>query len=255
MELYCRIEGSGFPVIILHGLLGSSDNWRAISTRLSPNYKIYTPDLRNHGRSPHGEIMTYPAMADDLRELMERENISECHVVGHSLGGKVAMQFATTHPDRMSKLVIVDITPKAYPPSQRSLLAALEQLELQGFQSFGEIDAALAPAIPQAPLRQFLMKNITRVPSGGFQWRIDLGSIAKNYDHLTKPIIAAACYDKPALFMRGERSEYIADTDLPSIEAIFTRAELVTIARAGHWLHAEATDEFLQILTDFLTKP
>jgi esterase len=255
MELYCRIEGSGFPVIILHGLLGSSDNWRAISTRLSPNYKIYTPDLRNHGRSPHGEIMTYPAMADDLRELMERENISECHAVGHSLGGKVAMQFATTHPDRMSKLVIVDITPKAYPPSQRPLLAALEQLELQGFQSFGEIDAALAPAIPQAPLRQFLMKNITRVPSGGFQWRIDLGSIAKNYDHLTKPIIAAACYDKPALFMRGERSEYIADTDLPSIEAIFTRAELVTIARAGHWLHAEATDEFLQILTDFLTKP
>jgi esterase len=255
MELYCRIEGSGFPVIILHGLLGSSDNWRAISTRLSPNYKIYTPDLRNHGRSPHGEIMTYPAMADDLRELMERENISECHVVGHSLGGKVAMQFATTHPDRMSKLVIVDITPKAYPPSQRPLLAALEQLELQGFQSFGEIDAALAPAIPQAPLRQILMKNITRVPSGGFQWRIDLGSIAKNYDHLTKPIIAAACYDKPALFMRGERSEYIADTDLPSIEAIFTRAELVTIARAGHWLHAEATDEFLQILTDFLTKP
>ena len=255
MKLYCRIEGSGFPVIILHGLLGSSDNWRAISTRLSPNYKIYTLDLRNHGRSPHSEIMTYPAMADDLRELMEREKISECHVVGHSLGGKVAMQFATSHPERMSKLVIVDIAPKAYPPSQRAILAALEQLELQSFQSFGEIDAALAPAISEVSLRQFLMKNITRVPSGGFQWRIDLGSIAKSYDHLTKPIIAAACYDKPALFMRGGRSEYIADTDLPSIKAIFTRAELVTIARAGHWLHAEATDEFLQILTGFLTKP
>ncbi|HKX49091.1 MAG TPA: hypothetical protein VJQ48_01580 [Candidatus Binatia bacterium] len=99
------------------------------------------------------------------------------------------------------------------------------------------------------------MKNITRVSSGGFQWRIDLGSIAKSYDHLTKPIIAAACYDKPALFMRGGRSEYIADTDLPSIKAIFTRAELVTIARAGHWLHADATDEFLEILTDFLIKP
>ena len=104
MKLHCRIEGSGFPVIILHGLLGSSDNWRAISTRLSPNYKIYTLDLRNHGRSPHSEIMTYPAMADDLRELMEREKISECHVVGHSLGGKVAMQFATSHPHRVSKL-------------------------------------------------------------------------------------------------------------------------------------------------------
>ncbi len=120
MKLYCRIEGSGFPVIILHGLLGSSDNWRAISTRLSPNYKIFTADLRNHGRSPHSEIMTYPAMADDLGELMERETISECHVVGHSMGGKVAMQFATSHPDRVSKLVIVDIAPKAYPPSQRA---------------------------------------------------------------------------------------------------------------------------------------
>ena len=194
-------------------------------------------------------------MADDLGELMERENILECHVVGHSMGGKVAMQFATSHPDRVSKLVIVDIAPKAYPPSHRAILAALEQLELQSFQSFGEIDAALAPAIPEASLRQFLMKNITRVPSGGFQWRIDLASIAKSYDQLTKPIIAAASYDRPALFMRGARSEYIADTDLPSIRAIFTRAELVTIARAGHWLHAEATDEFLQILTDFLTKP
>ena len=255
MKLYCRIEGSGFPVIILHGLLGSSDNWRAISTRLSPNHKIYSVDLRNHGRSPHSEIMTYPAMADDLRELLERENISECHLVGHSLGGKVAMQFATSHPDRMSKLIIVDIAPKAYPPSQRAILAALEQLELQSFQSFGAIEAALAPAIPEAPLRQFLIKNIVRMPPGGFQWRIDLASITKSYDQLTKPILATASYDKPALFVRGGRSDYVADTDLPSIRAIFTRAELVTIARAGHWLHAEATDEFIQILTDFLTIP
>jgi esterase len=255
MKLYCRIEGSGFPVIILHGLLGSSDNWRAISKRLSPSYKVYTVDLRNHGQSPHSEIMTYPVMADDLHELLESESLSECHVVGHSLGGKVAMQFATSHPDRVSKLVIVDIAPKAYPSSQRAILAALEQLELQSFQSFSEIDAALAPAIAELALRQFLMKNIARVPSGGFQWRIDLASIAKSYDKLTQPIIAAAAYDKPTLFMRGGRSDYIAETDLPSIRAIFTRAELVTIANAGHWLHAEAMDEFLGILIDFLNKP
>ncbi len=255
MKLYCRIEGSGFPVIILHGLLGSSDNWRAISKRLSPSYKIYTVDLRNHGQSPHSEIMTYPAMADDVRELLEHERLSDCHVVGHSLGGKVAMQFATSHPNLVSKLVIVDIAPKAYPPSQRAILAALQQLELQSFGSFGEIDAALAPAIPDLPMRQFLIKNIARLPSGGFQWRIDLASIARNYDQLTEPIIAAASYDKPALFMRGGRSDYITDTDLPSIRAILTRAELVTIATAGHWLHAEATDEFLRILTDFLKQP
>ena len=255
MRLYCRIEGSGFPVIILHGLLGSSDNWRAISKRLSPNYKVYTVDLRNHGQSPHSDIMTYPVMADDLHELLEGESLSECHVVGHSMGGKVAMQFATSHPDRVSKLVIVDIAPKSYPPSQRAILAALENLDPQTFATFGEIDAALAPAISEVALRQFLMKNIARAPSGGFQWRIDLASIAKSYDNLTQPIIAAAAYDKPALFMRGGRSDYIAETDLPSIRAIFTRAEFVTIANAGHWLHAEATDEFLQILTAFLSKP
>jgi esterase len=255
MKLYCRIEGSGFPFIILHGLLGSSDNWRAISKRLSRSYKIYTVDLPNHGQSPHSEIMTYPAMADDVRELLEIEKISECHLVGHSLGGKVAMQFATSHPDVVNKLVIVDIAPKAYPPSQRALLAALEELELQSFRSFGEIDAALASAIPEVPVRQFLMKNIARLPSGGFQWRIDLASIAKSYDQLTKPIIAAASYDKPALFMRGGRSDYIADTDLPSIRAIFMRAELVTIETAGHWVHAEATDEFVRILTEFLNQP
>jgi esterase len=255
MKLYSRIEGSGFPLIILHGLLGSSDNWRAISKRLSPSYKIYSVDLRNHGRSPHSEMMTYPAMADDLRELLELEKVSECHLVGHSLGGKVAMQFATSHPNRVSKLVIVDIAPKGYPPSQRPILAALEKLELKRFGTFGEIDAALAPAIPEISVRQFLMKNIARVPSGGFQWRIDLASIAKNYDQLIKPIIAAGSYDKPALFVRGGRSDYIAETDLPSIRATFTRAEFVTIATAGHWVHAEAPDEFLQNLTAFLNKP
>jgi len=255
MKLYYRIEGSAFPVIILHGLLGSSDNWRAISKRLSPNYQIYTVDLRNHGQSPHSEVMTYPAMADDLGELLERQKISECYVIGHSLGGKVAMQFATIHPERVRKLVIVDIAPKAYPPSQRATLAALEQLELKTFESFVEIDASLAPAIPEVAVRQFLMKNIARVPSGGFQWRIDLAAIAKSYDQLTKPIVPATSYDKPTLFMRGGRSDYIAETDLPLIRSTFPRAELVTIANAAHWLHAEAPDEFLEIVTDFLNQP
>jgi len=252
MELYSRIEGSGFPIIILHGLLGSSDNWRAITKRLNSSYKVFAVDLRNHGQSPHSEIMTYPAMADDVRELLEHERISGCHLVGHSLGGKVAMQFAVTHPDRVRKLVIVDIAPKAYPPSQRAILAALEQLQLQNFKAFGTIDAALAPAVPEIAIRQFLMKNIARASSGGFKWRIDLASIVKNYDNLTKPIVAAAAYDKPALFIRGGRSDYIADVDLASIKAIFTQAELVTIAGAGHWLHADATYEFLAILNDFL---
>ena len=255
MELYSRIEGSGFPIVILHGFLGSSDNWRAVSNRLSRSYKVYSVDLRNHGRSPHSQRMTYPVIADDVRELFEREAISEAHVVGHSLGGKAAMQFAITYPDQVKKLVVVDIAPKAYPPSQRLILAALDRLELQSFKSFGEIDAALAPAIPEIAVRQFLMKNIARVPNSGFRWRIDIASIAKSYDDLTKAIIPARKYDKPVCFVRGGRSDYIQDSDLPSIRAVFPRAELATIAAAGHWLHAEATDEFLQILLSFLSKP
>ena len=215
MELYSRTEGSGFPIIILHGLLGSSDNWRGITKRLSSSYKVFAVDLRNHGQSPHSEIMTYPAMVDDVRELLERHRVSECHILGHSLGGKVAMHFAISHPDRVSKLVIVDIAPKAYPPSQRPILAALGQLQLQNFKTFGAIDAALTPAVPETAVRQFLMKNIARVPSGGFQWRIDLASITKNYDNLTKPVVAAEAYGKPALFIRGGRSDHITDGDLP----------------------------------------
>ena len=146
-----------------------------------------------------GEAWTVPVTGDDAKQAKAAEYVKCLN------SDEVAMQFATSHPDWVSNLVIVDIAPKAYPPSQRPILAALEQLKLQNFQSFGAIDAALAPAIPEAPLRQFLMKNITRAPSRGFQWRIDLASIVKSYDQLTKPIIAAASYDRPALFVRGIR--------------------------------------------------
>jgi esterase len=252
MKLYFHVNGTGFPVVILHGLLGSSDNWRALSKPLARRYRIYAVDLRNHGQSPHSETMTYSVMADDLREFFERQRISEAHLVGHSLGGKIAMQMAISYPDRVKKLVVVDIAPKAYPPLQRPILTALQRLELQTFSSFGEIDAALASAIPESAIRQFLLKNISRAPNTGFQWRIDLASIAKNYDELTKAIIPERQYDKPALFVRGGRSDYIQEADRPSIRGIFPRAELMTVATAGHWVHAEATEEFLSILTAFL---
>ena len=255
MELYSRIDGTGFPIVILHGLLGSSENWRTVSKRLSQAYRVYSVDLRNHGQSPHSETMTYPVMADDLREFFERKGISEAHLVGHSLGGKVAMQLASSYPDPVKKLAVVDIAPKAYPPSQRPILTALQRLELQSFSSFGEIDAALTSAIPEIAVRQFLMKNIARVPNTGFHWRIDLASIADNYHHLTKAIIPAQKYDKPALFVRGGRSDYIQDGDLASIRAIFPRAKLMTITSAEHWVHAEATEEFLRVLTAFLNTP
>ena len=254
MELYSRVDGIGFPIVILHGLLGSAENWRAISKHLSGNYRVYTVDLRNHGQSPHSELMTYSVMGDDLREFFDGKEISKAHLVGHSLGGKVAMQFASSHSERVKKLAVIDIAPKTYPPSQRSILTALQRLELQRLKSFGEIDAALASAIPESAVRQFLMKNIARVPNTGFQWRIDLASISTNYDELTKAIIPAHQYVKPALFVRGGRSDYIQNADLASIRTIFPRAELVTLTGAGHWVHADAPQEFLRVLTAFLDR-
>ncbi len=255
MRLNFEVQGGGFPLIIVHGFLGSLDNWRTASKRLSASYKVYSVDLRNHGESPHSELMSYPIMAEDLREFLDEHSLVEAHLLGHSMGGKVVMQFAAEHPSRVAKLIVVDIAPKAYPPSHPPLLAALRDLYLQAFKSFGQIDAALAPAIHEASVRQFLLKNLARDPGLGFRWKIDLDAIIKNYDELTKSIVVKEPVNKPACFIRGGRSKYIQDEDLPLIKQMFPRAEVLTIPSAGHWVHADAPDEFLKIVTDFLQDP
>jgi pimeloyl-ACP methyl ester carboxylesterase len=252
MRLNFRAIGDGPPLIILHGFLGSLDNWRTASDRMSSRFKIISVDLRNHGRSPHHPAMSYPAMADDIYEFCNQQNIASAHLLGHSMGGKVAMQFATTHPQRIEKLIVVDIAPKGYPASHEATLAALRNLDLGSFRSFGEIDAALAPQIRTPSIRQFLMKNLARRPDASFCWRIDLDAILKNYHELTKAIVLTHAFPKPACFIRGGRSDYVADEDLPLIEKKFPRAEIVTLPDAGHWVHADAPEDFLKIVTDFL---
>jgi pimeloyl-ACP methyl ester carboxylesterase len=252
MKLYFHTQGEGVPLVILHGLLGSSDNWRAVSKRLSATCKVYAVDLRNHGKSPHNPTMTFADMVEDLRELFDGEEIPAAHLLGHSMGGKVAMLFATTYSEKTGKLIVVDIAPKAYPPSQDPILAALNKLDLRTFKSFAEIDSALAPGIVETPMRQFLMKNIARVAGNGFAWRINLPAITNSYNELTREIVAPGRYEKPACFMRGEGSDYIQDGDISAIQNIFPHAELVTIAGAGHWVHAEAPEEFLRAVSGFL---
>jgi len=251
MRLNFQVQGDGFPLIILHGFLGSLDNWRSVSKRLSVSYKIYNVDLRNHGQSPHSEIMSYPIMGDDLREFLDEHQIFEADMLGHSMGGKVAMQFALEHPARVAKLIVVDIAPKDYPPSQRSLLQALRDVKLQTFRSFGEIDAALAPAVRSPVLRQFLLKNLAR-DAGTFRWKISLDALIKNYDELTKNIVVREPFNKPTLFIRGGQSKYIQDEDLTIIKQLFPQAEISTIPNAGHWVHSDASSEFLQIVNGFL---
>jgi esterase len=254
MRLNFQLQGDGHPLIILHGFLGSSDNWRTMSKRLADHYKIYCVDLRNHGHSPHSNVMNYQVMAEDLREFIEEHSLETVFVLGHSMGGKVAFQFAGEYPDKLDKLIAVDIAPKAYPPTQRSLLAALRGLDLPALKIFADVDTALSLSIPDAAMRQFIMKNLAR-NDDGFHWRIDLDALTHNYDELIKAVLVPRPFDKPACFIRGGGSNFLEDSDLTTIKAYFPQAQFKTIAAAGHWVHVDAPEEFHKIVVEFLTPP
>lgn len=252
MRLHFQSRGNGPPLVILHGFLGSSDNWRATAQRLAPFFRVLTPDLRNHGFSPHDATMSYPIMAEDVLEFLDQQRLPSVHLLGHSMGGKVAMQLATMQPHRIQKLIVVDIAPRGYPTTHERMLRALARLDLSSFKSFGEIDAALAPEIPSDDVRRFVMKNLAREGAVGFRWRIDLAAITGNTRELAKPIEPQFPFTKPACFIRGGRSEYLTQTDFPLIEDMFPRASFVTIPHAGHWVHVDATEDFLKAVTVFL---
>jgi esterase len=254
MRLHCRTQGEGQPLIILHGFLGSLDNWQVMSRRLARDFKIYSLDLRNHGRSPHSAVMNYPAMAQDVREFIAEHGLTAASVLGHSMGGKVAMQFAAHFPDDLEKLVVVDIAPKAYASAHRTMLHAMRAANLRDCSSFGEVGHVLSGAIPDPAVRQFVMKNLTRDTHSNFQWRLGLDEITKNYDELTHRIVVDKPFAKPACFIRGERSNFVQDSDLALIRDVFPRAEFKTIPNAGHWIHIDAAGEFQAVVTNFLTR-
>ena len=193
-------------------------------------------------------------MAADLREFVEERSLAQAFFLGHSMGGKVAMQFAGQYPDKVHKLVVVDIAPKTYPPTHKSLLAALRAVDLRAAKNFSDIDAALSASIPEAAVRQFLMKNLTR-DDRGFRWRIALDAIMQNYDKLTQAVVVEPSFNKPACFIRAGQSNFVADQDSALIRKAFPQAKIETIARAGHWVHIDAADEFYQTVTGFLTAP
>lgn len=252
MLLNFHVQGEGFPLIILHGLLGAADNWRAMSKRLAAHCQVYTLDLRNHGASPHSPVMSYVAMADDLREFFAGEKIDHAHLLGHSMGGKVAMQFAAAKPEALAKLVIVDIAPRAYEPTDRSLLGALSELELNRCKSYGDAEQALTAAIPDQALRHFLVKNLARGADQSFRWRIGLSEIAAKYDEINHAIVAASPITNPTCFIRAGRSNFIADEDIPAIGGMFTNAHIVTIVDAGPCVHVDDADGFYRAVSEFL---
>jgi pimeloyl-ACP methyl ester carboxylesterase len=254
MRLQSYIDGQGRPLVLLHGFLGSSDNWRAMRKRFVVKYKVFSVDQRNHGNSPHSSMMNYIVMTEDLREFLSEQGLSNVCLLGHSMGGKVAMQFATESPEWIDKLVIVDISPKAYPPSHQLLLDAMQNLELRRLKTYGEVEAALAQSISDASLRKFVVTNLARNSNGDLYWRIGLDSLAANYDQLIKPPAISNSFDKPTCFVRGAQSNFIADQDLASIREYFPRAEFHTIPNAGHWVHIDAPEEFHRVVDEYLSR-
>lgn len=251
-NLYSREFGAGSPVLILHGLFGLSDNWQTIAKGLADRHLVVTPDLRNHGRSPHLPEHSYPLMAEDLRAFMEEQWMFHAAVVGHSMGGKVAMQLALTHPDSVERLVVVDMEPRQADDNHSDIFRALLGMDLSKMTARTDAEAYLSERIPDFGTRQFLLKNITREDDGTFAWKMNLPVLWDNYANVLASVSGEAPFDKPTLFVRGGRSNYVQDSEWPHIKALFPQAELVTIEDAGHWVHADKPGVLLGVLREFL---
>jgi esterase len=252
VQLHFKESGQGRAVILLHGLFGSSDNWHSIAQRLAESFHVFAVDQRNHGQSPHSDEMNYPLMAEDLNEFMTARGIETAVVLGHSMGGKTAMQFALQFPGRVEKLIVSDMAPRAYAPEHDKIFAALLALDLKSFSTRQEIEDALASEIPNLNLRRFLSKNLGRNSAGEFFWKINLRGLWENYPQLGNAISAPVPFTKPTLFIRGEKSNYINSEDEPLIRELFPQAEIQTIIGAGHWVHADKLEEFLKRVFKFL---
>ena len=256
-----RKSGHGAPLVILHGLYGASDNWISIARKLEGRFTIFLPDLRNHGHSPHTSSHTYQDMVDDLHLFFNDHHITSAIVLGHSMGGKVAMMFAAEYPELVRGLIVADIAPKNYNLNDRPyktvlehelILGLMEELNLVAVSSRKEIDQFLAEKLHNSTLRQFLIKNIQRNKDNYFEWKINVPVLKHALVSITSGVSSEWFDDRkpilsyPVTFIRGLKSDYISDDDLPIIKAIYPEARVIDIPDAGHWLHSEQPEKFVE---------
>lgn len=266
MNLFYRTVGNGIPLVILHGLYGASDNWMQIARKLSDQFKVILVDLRNHGSSPHDNQHTYEAMVTDLAWLYYELEIDKAHLLGHSMGGKVAMAFAADYPEKILSLTVADIAPKNYletPASaiqynfHRRILQTLSTINLANYQSRKEIDNELKNTIPEPLVRQFILKNLKRAGKS-FEWKINVPVLKDSLDHIISGIDYKEYDDRipinsyPVLFIKGSLSGYIQTDDETLIKTMYPDSKIETIDGATHFLHAEKPDEFVAILKRYL---
>jgi pimeloyl-ACP methyl ester carboxylesterase len=240
-------------LVILHGLFGSSDNWLTQARFLSNNnYTVYTIDQANHGQSYHSNSFDYATMVNDLKEFIDDKNLRQPVVLGHSMGGKTAMNFALAHPDSLSKLIVVDIAPRYYDLEHYTILKGLNAIAIDTLASRNEADEALAAYVPEVDVRQFLLKNLQRKAEGGFSWKINLPLITQQLANIGVDLQYTGKFDKPTLFIRGRRSNYVRDNDLDRIKEVFPQASLETM-ETGHWVQAERPQEFVDLVMNWLS--
>jgi esterase len=227
IELWAHRRGAGEPLIILHGLFGSGDNWRSLSKRFARQFEVHVLDLRNHGRSPHDPEMSYRAMTEDVLEYLDRHRLDRSHMIGHSMGGKVAMACALMYPEAVRKLVVADIAPRDYPPAHDDIFAALD---------------ALDPS------------KLHRLENGRFEWMMNLPVIRKSYGELrTWPSFGAGTFPEPTLLVWGTESPYVTDEDRDAFIEVFPLARFAGL-EGGHWVHADNPSEFFRLVREFLVE-
>ena len=253
MKLFYRQYGSGPPLLLLHGLLGSSDNLHSIALGLQDRFEVFVPDLRNHGRSPHSEGFSYPLMASDISELVKHLDLKKVNLVGHSMGGKVAIEFALAYPDVLQHLVVVDITPGRTAPRYRNHLKALLDMDLSSVHSRSDAERMFSAHINDRMIMLFLLKNLKKAAAGEFGWKANLPAIAAHYDAIWTELEGKRSWLGPSLVIRGSRSDTVADRRLAELYEYLPNAQIETVMDTGHWLHTEATEKFISLVAGFLT--
>lgn len=251
--LHSRIIGAGEPLVILHGFLGMSDNWKTLGNQYAENgFQVHLVDQRNHGKSFHDEAFNYDILANDLKEYINYHQLGPIILLGHSMGGKTAMQFACDFPRLTKKLIVADIAPKFYPPHHQDIINGLQSLNLDTIRSRGEADIELSKHLSQVGIRQFLLKNLYWKEKGQLAFRFNLPVLSTKMEEIGENISNAATYNGPTLFLKGDKSEYVTAADIPEIKKHFSNAYLTTIDNAGHWLHAENPKQFFEKSLTFL---
>jgi pimeloyl-ACP methyl ester carboxylesterase len=253
MRLFHKEFGEGKPLIILHGLFGFSDNWQSQAKILSSYFRVVLLDLRNHGRSSWSNTHSYKEMVSDVIETMKLLNIERAHFIGHSMGGKVLMHLAQNHESYIEKMVIVDIGVKRYPMHHQKLIEAVHCISLEGVRARSEVNEMLKPMISNKVLRQFLLKNLYWVEKGVLAWRMNMKVLEESMNDILSSLPSKETLT-PCLFIQGGLSDYILEDDLADIEITFPDLEIVTVEKAGHWVHSEAPEEFIQTVLTYVLR-